>query len=38
VPSDLDLRKLRYFAAVAETGNLTRAAEQLHIARRGART
>jgi DNA-binding transcriptional LysR family regulator len=32
VPSDLDLRKLRYFAAVAETGNLTRAAEQLHIA------
>jgi DNA-binding transcriptional LysR family regulator len=32
VPIDLDLRKLRYFAAVAETGNLTRAAEQLHIA------
>jgi DNA-binding transcriptional LysR family regulator len=32
MPMDLDLRKLRYFAAVAETGNLTRAAEQLHIA------
>ncbi|MCW2542313.1 MAG: LysR family transcriptional regulator [Frankiales bacterium] len=32
MPTDLDLRKLRYFAAVAETGNLTRAAEQLHIA------
>lgn len=32
MPIDLDLRKLRYFAAVAETGNLTRAAEQLHIA------
>lgn len=29
---DLDLRKLRYFAAVAETGNLTAAAERLHIA------
>jgi DNA-binding transcriptional LysR family regulator len=32
VPLDLDLRTLRHFAAVAETGALTRAAEQLHIA------
>ena len=32
MPTDLDLRKLRYFAAVAEAGNMTRAAEELHIA------
>ena len=29
---DVDLRKLRYFAAVARQRNFSRAAEELHIA------
>jgi DNA-binding transcriptional LysR family regulator len=32
VPSDLDLRKVRYFLVLAETLNYSRAAQQLHIA------
>lgn len=27
----MDLRLLEYFLAVAKTGNITRAAEQLHV-------
>lgn len=27
----MELRHLRYFAAIAETGNLTRAAVRLHV-------